>query len=114
MRQSCPDSLGVTKYLRTSLGAARGWFFSNLLLNPYRRLPSEKATLANLAVDTGISSLRRMRKYSIILFDAPIMLTGLAALSVETQKYFLAPAALACAMVLSVLNMLTSTMRMRV
>ncbi|MNC67690.1 hypothetical protein D3C75_1182060 [compost metagenome] len=46
--------------------------------------------------------------------DAPIMLTGLAALSVETQKYFFTPMSMECWMVLSVLNTLTSIMRINV
>ena len=45
---------------------------------------------------------------------APIMFTGLAALSVETQKYFRDPPSRAMRSVLTVLNTFTSTMRISV
>ncbi len=45
---------------------------------------------------------------------APIIFTGFAALSVETQKYFLAPHSFAISMVESVLKIFVSIMRMRV
>ena len=44
---------------------------------------------------------------------APIMFTGFATLSVETQKYFFAPHSFSMSMVLSVLKMFVSIMRMR-
>ncbi len=53
--------------------------------------PSEHATLANQAVEIFISSLARIKNISIIRLEAPIILTGFAALSVETQKYFFCP-----------------------
>ncbi|MNF78028.1 hypothetical protein D3C84_601900 [compost metagenome] len=62
----------------------------------------------------AICSLRRIRNISMMRLDAPIMLTGLAALSVETQKYFFTSMSMDCWMVLSVLNTLTSIMRIRV
>ena len=82
-------SLEETKYLLTSVGAARGCFFSNLYLKPSSNDPFEKATLANLALDIEILSPSLDRNNSIIFFEAPIKLTGIAALSVETQKYFM-------------------------
>jgi hypothetical protein len=45
---------------------------------------------------------------------APIMFTGLAALSVDTQKYLRAPRSRAIAMVLMVLSTFTSTRRISV
>lgn len=81
---------------------------------PSGRFPSENATLAKRAVETGNSRLRRIKKYSMMRLLAPIMFTGLAALSVETQKYLCAPRAAACRIVLSVLKMFTSTMRIKV
>ncbi len=52
--------------------------------------PSENATLANLAVDTEVVLLSSIRNISMIRFDPPIMFTGFADLSVETQKNFFA------------------------
>ena len=49
--------------------------------------PLEKATFANLAVFTGNLSEYEKITSSIIRLLAPIIFTGLAALSVDTQKY---------------------------
>ena len=50
----------------------------------------------------------------MIRFEAPIMLTGFAALSVETQKYFAVPDSTANLAVDSVLRMLVFIIRIRV
>src|SRR3954469_146200 len=89
-RQRMAPSVSVTKYRRTSSGAAMGWPLAMRVRQEWGRDPSENATLANRAVDTGIESARRIRNISMMRLDAPIMLTGLEALSVETQKYFFA------------------------
>src|SRR5688500_11028666 len=67
-------------------GTERGCRLSTLLINPSRRLPLEKATLANLAVVQCILEEKPVMISSINFFVAPMMFTGLAALSVETQK----------------------------
>src|SRR5690606_27414699 len=85
IKHNSPDSLGITKYLLISLGATIGCFFSTLLLKPCNKEPSENATFANLAVEIVISLLLRIKNISIIRLEAPIIFTGLAALSVDTQ-----------------------------
>ena len=102
---SSPASLEETKYLFTSVGAAKGCFFSILYLKPSSNDPFEKATLANLALDIEILSPSLDRNNSIIFFEAPIKLTGFAALSVETQKYFLELNFIAKSTDFTVLNM---------
>src|SRR5690606_19410417 len=114
IKQSSPDSLGITKYLFTSLGATMGCLFSILLSKPCSKEPSEKATFAKRAVDISISLLLRIKNISMIRLEAPIMLTGFAALSVETQKYFFTPLSMDCRMVLSVLKIFTSIILIRV
>ena len=88
-RHILPACSCVTKNLFISDGHERGCFLFNLKLNPSNKLPLEKATFANLAVDTRKLFLFDNISFSIKLFDAPIIFTGLAALSVETlKKYF--------------------------
>src|SRR5690606_23477955 len=91
IKHNSPDSFGITKYLFISLGATIGCRFSIRLLNPCNNEPSEKATFAKRAVEILISLLLRIRNISMIRLEAPIIFTGLAALSVETQKYFFTP-----------------------
>ena len=55
-------------------------------MNPSNKLPLEKATFANLAVDTLNESFNDKINFSIKHLEAPIILTGFAALSVETLK----------------------------
>src|SRR5690606_28739566 len=114
IKHNSPDSFGITKYLLISFGATIGCFFSIRLLKPCNNEPSEKATLANRAVEIVISLLLRIKNISIIRFEAPIIFTGFAALSVETQKYFLTPLSIACCNVLSVLKTLTLIIRINV
>ena len=71
------------------------------------KLPLEKATLANLAVDTATFTFSAKINFSINNLLAPIMFTGVAALSGDTQKYFLVPIPLARPSVLIVLKILT-------
>ena len=61
-------------------------FFSSLYKNPSKRLPFENATLAKRAVETLNLFCRDNISFSISDFEAPIIFTGLAALSVETLK----------------------------
>lgn len=82
----CPLSSGETKYRFTSHGAVSGCFFIILSSHPCGNEPFEKATFANRAVVT-----LNLEEYDIIISSiirllAPIILTGFAALSVETQK----------------------------
>src|SRR5690606_27586093 len=99
---------------RTSLGDEIGWRLAKRWLKPCSNDPSEKATLANRAVEMGRSRLSRIRNISMIRLLAPIMFTGLAALSVDTQKYLRAPAAFDCAIVATVFSTLTSISRINV
>ena len=79
-----------------------------------KNAPSLKVTIAKWEVDTVISTDRRFRKNSIIHLLASIILTGFAALSVETHKYFFTTQSFAISIVPSVLEMFVSIMHIRV
>ena len=68
-----PDCSGVTKNLLMSDGQESGCYLFNLYVKPSNRLPFEKATLANLAVETLKFFFLDKINFSIKLFDAPII-----------------------------------------
>ena len=84
--QICPLSSGETKYRFTSEGATNGCFFITRSIKLAGSEPLENATFAKRAVVTLNFEEYDMIKSSIILLLAPITFTGLAALSVDTQK----------------------------
>ena len=85
-RQSSPDSTGETKKRRMPRGQLSGWRLAILFSQPTGSEPLENATLAKRAVLTGRRSAYAMIVSSMSFLVAPITFTGLAALSVETQK----------------------------
>ncbi len=86
IRHNSPDSCCETKKRRMPRGQASGCCFRILSINPSGRLPLEKATLAKRAVLMFSLPAYAIISSSISFLLAPIILTGLAALSVETQK----------------------------
>ena len=90
-KHSSPDSSEDMKYLFTSWGALSGCLFDNRFLKPCSNEPSENATFAKRAIETGVWIASRFINNSIIRLLAPIILTGFEALSVDTQKYFFDP-----------------------
>ena len=99
-RQSSPDSTGETKKRRMPSGQLSGWRLAMRFSHPIGSEPLEKATFAKRAVTIlnpfrappafsirgCIAAAYAMIVSSISFFVAPITFTGLAALSVETQK----------------------------
>ena len=71
---------------RTSDGATSGCFFWRRCIQPSGNEPLEKATLAKRAVVILKYWLYAITRSSIMRLLAPMMLTGFAALSVDTQK----------------------------
>ena len=104
----------MIKYLLISFGAEIGSLDKKRLLNPLKSEPSEKATLAKRAEETIVELLLLNKNISIMRLLAPIIFTGLAALSVETQNYLLAPLEDDISKVLIVLIIFTLIMRIKV